>query len=151
MVIQENENPYQKVLNIRQYYLNNNANAFKGNSKSRTDYLNENDIRSDISKNYAIGDVSKPTAVQKVKGATRSAAYILKSLTGIKNKLKDVSTSKETQILLENWFSGLVINQEIPNQGTFIKNLVAILDKKKKTVNDKSSETVENLVPKLAG
>jgi len=41
MLVQNNENPYQKVLNIRQDYLNINANAFKGNSKSRTNYLNQ--------------------------------------------------------------------------------------------------------------
>jgi hypothetical protein len=83
------------------------------------------DIRNDVSKNYAIGKVVTPPPTQTggVKSSSRSGVYVLKSLSGIKNKLKDVSSNKETQGILAQWLSILVSETTIPNHGELMRAL----------------------------
>lgn len=54
---------------------------------------------------------------------TRSGAYVVKSLAGVNNKLKDVSTNTETSSLLVRWVGSIVADTSLPNHATLVKDL----------------------------
>lgn len=108
------------------------------------------DIRNDISKNYAIGKVEKalPKAKGEGKSSTRAGTYVLKSLTGIKNKLKDPLASKEIISLLEAWLLKLVLDTALPNHSSLIKAFKEVLSGKaaKAAIKRSSSVSPEEVV-----
>lgn len=89
-------------------------------------------IRADISKNYMTGQVRVPVTSSKseVQSSTRAGLYVVRSLTGVANKLKDAVTNKETALILEKWLEKVVANTAIPNHSSIIQNLAKVLNTK---------------------
>lgn len=61
------------------------------------------EIQTKLIKDFPVGKVVN-FAETKQKSTTKSGKYVIRSLNGITNKLKDAKTCSETQLLFENWF-----------------------------------------------
>jgi hypothetical protein len=69
------------------------------------------EINIDLTKNYVVGRVAS-YAQREERATTKSGKYVLRSLSGIKNKLEQREFSLETQVLFISWLYQLSKNPE---------------------------------------
>jgi len=86
--------------------------------------------RNDMLKSYPVGKLSFSSSSKQ--SNTKAGSYVLRSLTGVFNKLKTASVSQEVQSLLKPWLKSLVEQQgSILNGSSFIQEMALILSSTK--------------------